>query len=240
MAEIPPGQHVPVPENMQLTIDALNAHPGIVMVGGFERTFLDPNRCPPLIDGVVAHSLEIFTHPTSPIYEPEPLNELAATLIGDLPTSFKQDARWVNFVTDPPRIGFPTRLKLPVWQVDDVIGSVTLQGAIRPHAESTVARTGQLPPETPLDYNFTLLQRTVVAIFPDEHHIADDITDNLGHYRRTIPKKRLGKSQNTDVSILKHAPALGYPPNPAIEDLLKAREALGSLPRHILDSGGQT
>jgi hypothetical protein len=228
MSEITQNQDDRVPENMQLVINALNAHPGIVVVGGFERTFLDPDRCPPMTDGVVAHSLEIFTRPASPIYEPEPLNELAATLIGNLPTSYRKEAEWVNF-TASRRIGFPSRLSVPVWQVDDVIDSVTMQGAIRPHAESTVVRTGQLPLETPLSYNFTLLQRTVVAIFPDEHHIADDITDNLGYYRRTIPKKQLGKSQSTDVSILKHAPALGYPPSAAVEDLLKARDALRRL-----------
>lgn len=230
MAETVPEQNDRPPENMQLTIDALNAHPDIVVVGGYERTFLDPNRCPPVIEGRIAHNLEIFTHPVTALHEPQALNELAAAVIGDLPTVRRDHAKQVY----PDN---PASLKPPMWLIDDTIGAITLQGAISPHADSTAVKVGMIPPTIPLNYSFNLLQRTAVTIFPDIHHVAAAAREEV-EYREPVLNVPLQESEEGHfIRLLAHAPALGGSRSFEVEGLLLTRGAFRGIPGRLIDNG---
>lgn len=231
MSETVQKQNDRPPENMQLMIDALNASSDIVVIGGFERTFIDPHRCPPTTGGAISHRLEIFTHPVTPLYEPAALNELATAVIGDIPATHVDPAEWVQYTrTSSPQ------LKLPKWHVDDTIGSVTLQGAIEPNPDSTVVKTGLLPPTTPLKYDFKLLQRTIVTIFPDIHYVAEAARGEV-EYREPVLRVPLQESQEEEFTrLLMHAPALGGTRSLEIENMLVVRDAVRNIPEFIIDN----
>lgn len=225
MAETVQEQNDRPPENMQLTIDALNANPDIVVVGGFERTFIDSRSFPPQTRGI-SHTLNIFTHPVTPTYESQLLNELAAQLIGDIPTTYVSQAKQEDYGSD-------IRLSPPVWHVDDVIGSITLEGSIQPNSDSIAVKTGQILPAS-LAYSFRLLQRTVVTIFPDIHHVAEAARGEV-EYSEPVLNMPLEESKEGDfIRLLSHAPALGGSRSFELDDRFAARDAIKSIPDFIL------
>jgi hypothetical protein len=61
-------------ERMQVVVDSLRDNPDIVVVGGYQRTYLSTGELPDSNENW-SHTLDLYTHPKDPLYTAEELNK---------------------------------------------------------------------------------------------------------------------------------------------------------------------
>lgn len=181
-------------EKMQIVVDALRSNPDVVVVGGFERNYLQTGR-QPLPNGW-SRTLDIYTHPKKPMYNADELNDFMFNLVPELEPSCSDRFRdWGG------------ELELGKLYYDESIGKVAITAVVELKNNFSTVSSGILAPRWQVDHIQELNQRTWVRIFPDAGHLVDAAE---GHNEYRIPKSELRSSDAGRVAaILFEAPMLG-------------------------------
>lgn len=171
-------------EKMQVVIDSLRNNPDIVVVGGFERNYLQSGNwpCP---DGFWSRTLDIYTHPVKPMYDGEELNEFMFGLVPEIKPTCSDRFRGGKGRKE-------NGLELGKLYYDESIGTAVLRATLQLKEGLSVVRAGVLEPEWNAGQTLDLKQRTWVRVFPDEGHLLDAAE---GHNEYRIPRDELGRSR---------------------------------------------
>ena len=186
-------------EKMQVVVDSLRSNPDIVVVGGFERNYLQNGQWP-RPNSYWSRTLDIYTHPVKPMYDGEELNDFMFGLVPELePTCY-----------DHFRGGKGRKengLELGKLYYDESIGTAALSATVQLKEGLSIVKSGVLVPEWQAGQTMDLQQRTWVRVFPDEGHLFD-AAEGKNEYR--IPREDLGRSAgNPIVATLFKTPMLG-------------------------------
>lgn len=182
-------------EKMQVVVDSLRSNPDVVVVGGFERNYLQTGEWPHPSGGW-SRTLDIYTHPKKPIYDADDLNDFMFGLVPELEPTCSD-----RF------LGGKRELELGKLYYDESIGKVTLNATVELKEGLSVVQAGVLAPEWRVAQTKDLNQRTWVRVFPDEGHLLD-AAEGINEYR--IPRNMLGRSAGGRVvAELYETPMLG-------------------------------
>lgn len=186
-------------EKMQVVVDSLRSNPDIVVVGGFERNYLESRQWPHP-NGYWSRTLDIYTHPVKPMYDGDELNDFMFGLVPELEPTCSDRFRGGKGRKE-------NGLELGKLYYDESIGTAALSATVQLKEGLSVVRSGLLAPEWEAAQTMDLRQRTWVRVFPDEGHLMD-AAEGKNEYR--IPREDLGRSAgNRVVAALFETPMLG-------------------------------
>ena len=195
------GQTPKSTEKMKIVVDSLRANPNVVVVGGFEENHLQSGRWPRPA-GFWSRTLDIYTHPTKPMYDAYQLNEFMFSLVPELEPTCSDKFWGGNRLID-------RELQLGKLYFDEEIGRATLKATVSLDEGLSVVTTGVLEQTWDAEEDLRLEQRTWVRVFPDREHLLD-AAQGVNEYR--IPTSDLGRRHadaGHTVAALLQTPMLG-------------------------------
>jgi hypothetical protein len=187
-------------EKMQVVVDSLRSNPDVVVVGGFERNYLQTGDWPQP-NGYWSRTLDIFTHPVEPIYEADELNDFMFGLVPELEATCSDRFRGGK---GPEAHG----LALGKLYYDESIGTAALSATIQLKEGISLVNSGVVDSEWNAGRTLDLQQRTWLRVYPDKGHLLDAAE---GQNLYDIPRDDLGRRHAAGrvVAALFEAPMLG-------------------------------
>jgi len=172
-------------EKMQVVVNSLRENLDVTVVGGFEASNLSSGEWPERSLGLGSweHTLDIYAHPSMPIYDPDGLNDFLRSLVPEVEPDYTEPFKVEeHFEEKELHFGHLT-------YYDKDIGSVALMASVRLNKGSTLVGAG-LEPEWQAKRTIKFRQSTRLSIFPDAGHLADAAEDRNRYW---VNVNELGK-----------------------------------------------
>ena len=172
-------------EKMQVVVNSLQENLDVTVVGGYEAFGLISGEWPErsLRLGRWEHELDIYAHPSIPIYDVSELNDFMLSLVPELtPDHIEHFEVKERFGGKDLEFGHLT-------YYDKDIGSIALSASVQLNKGSTLVRAG-LEPEWQDKRTISLRQLTKLRVFPDGGHLANAAE---GHDQFWVDVEELGK-----------------------------------------------
>ena len=155
-------------EKMQVVVNSLRENLDVTVVGGVETSNLSSGEWPERSLGLGSweHTLDIYAHPSMPIYDADDLNDFLHILVPEVEPDYTEPFKVVeHFERKELHFGHLT-------YYDKDIGCVALMASVRLNKGSTLVGAG-LEPEWQAKRTIMFRQSTRLSIFPDAGHLAD-------------------------------------------------------------------